>query len=554
MLKSFERYKQTRDRSTLPDDPEALKDIIETLYTEFEDYKEKTNLLMAQMLAKIEALEHEIAVLKKGRFGRRSEKRKEKPSAPPPSSSSASPANGTSSPTDKNTSSSEAKNQNHPGRHALPVHLERVRVENDLPDEEKICPECQGVMTQIKEIITEQLDVLMESLFVTQQVRYQYACKRCYRTIKTSALPAQPIEKGKFGTSLLAYLMIQKFEYYLPCYRLEKWFDRQGVPVSRMTISTSLIKAAFLLEPIVNCFHKKIQEGDHIFTDDTPMPTLDPGTGKTKTGRIWVYTQKEKEGDGGVTVYTYTPSRHGKYPHEFLKDFKGYVQADAFSGLNALFTEKDDQGTVMRKEVGCWAHSRRKFVDILSYDPHSLATTVVDWIGDLYAIERRAKKANLTDDQRRWLRRNQSKPILKRIRRWLKQYYPHVVPKSALGQAMGYAINNWRALTRFLEDGTLEIDNNRSERKIKTIVMGRKNHLFVGSKEGGKAATIIYRVIETCRQNDVDPFLYLKDVLERVSTHPNSRIDELLPANWKKRYGPAAHDEATDEDDMALAA
>ena len=168
MLKSFERYKQTRDRSTLPDDPEALKDIIETLYTEFEDYKEKTNLLMAQMLAKIEALEHEIAVLKKGRFGRRSEKRKEKPSAPPPSSSSASPANGTSSPTDKNTSSSEAKNQNHPGRHALPVHLERVRVENDLPDEEKICPECQGVMTQIKEIITEQLDVLMESLFVTQ--------------------------------------------------------------------------------------------------------------------------------------------------------------------------------------------------------------------------------------------------------------------------------------------------------------------------------------------------------------------------------------------------
>jgi transposase len=409
-------------------------------------------------------------------------------------------------------------------------------------------------MTKIKEIITEQLDVLMESLFVTQQVRYQYACKRCYRTIKTSALPAQPIEKGKFGTSLLAYLMVQKFEYYLPYYRLEKWFERQGVPVSRMTISTSLIKAAFLLEPIVDFFHKKIQEGYHIFTDDTPMPTLDPGTGKTKTGRIWVYTQKEKEGDGGVTVYTYTASRHGKYPQEFLKDFKGYVQADAFSGLNALFTEKDDEKNLMRKEVGCWAHSRRKFVDILSYDPHSLATTVVDWIGDLYAIERRAKKANLTDEQRRWLRKNQSKPILKKIRRWLKQYYPHVVPKSALGQAMAYAINNWRALTRFLEDGALEIDNNRSERKIKTIVMGRKNHLFVGSEEGGKAAAIIYSVIETCRQNEVDPFLYLKDVLERVSTHPNSRIDELLPANWKKLYGTATHDEARDKDDMALAA
>jgi transposase len=549
-LKSFERYKQTRDRSTLPDDPETLKDIIETLYTEFEAYKEKTNLLMAQMLAKIEALEHEIAVLKKNRFGRRSEKRKEKSSSKPPSSSSAD----TPSSPDKTPSTSQAKNQNHPGRHTLPPHLERVRVEHDLSPEEKICPECQGLMTKIKEILTEQLDVMMESLFVTQQVRYQYACRQCYSTIKTSALPAVPIEKGKFGTSLLAHLMIQKFEYYLPYYRLEKWFDRQGVPTSRMTISTSLIKAAFLLEPIVNCFHDMIQKGDHIFTDDTTMPTLDPGTGKTKTGRIWVYTQKEQEGNSGVTVYTYTPSRHGKYPQDFLKNFKGYVQADAFSGLNALFTQKDDEENLMRKEVGCWAHSRRKFVDVLTYDPHSIATTVVDWIGDLYAIEDRAKKANLSDEQRRWLRRNQSKPILKKIRRWLKQYYPKVVPKSALGQAMAYVINNWRALTRFLEDGKLEIDNNRSERKIKTIVIGRKNHLFVGSEEGGKAAAIIYSIIETCRQNSVDPFLYLKDVLERVSTHPNSRIDELLPANWKKRYDPAVTDEAKDEDDMALAA
>lgn len=551
-MKSFERYKQTRDRSDLPDDSETLKDIIVELYTEFEDYKEKTNILMAQLLAKIEALEHEVAVLKRNRFGRRSEKSKTKPSSSSTSSSGSSSDHSLSA--SSHTTNEVLKNHNHPGRNALPPHLERERVEHDLSAEEKICPECQGLMTKIKEIVTEHLDAFMSSLFVTQHVRFQYACKKCYSTIKLSNLPAQPIEKGKFGSSALAYLMIQKFEYYLPYYRLEKWFERQGVPVSRVTISASLIKAAFLLEPIVACLHKKIEQGDHVFTDDTTMPTLDPGAGKTKVGRIWVYTQNEKEGDGGVTVYEYTPSRHGKYPQEFLKNFKGYIQADAFSGLNALFTGKDAHGKPMRKEVACWAHSRRKFVDILAYDPDSIATTVVNWIGDLYVIERRLKKANLSNEQRCWLRRNQSKPILKKIRRWLKQYYPKVVPKSALGQAMAYVINNWRALTRFLEDGKLEIDNNRSERKIKTIVIGRKNHLFVGSEEGGKATAIIYSVIETCRQNAVDPFLYLKDVLERVSTHPNSRIDELLPANWKKLYGPTAYDEARDEDDMALAA
>ena len=544
-MKPLEIYKQTRDRSKLPNDPEALKDIIEELYTEFEDYKKKTDSLMAQLLAKIETLEHEITVLKRNRFGRRSEKSKTKSS-----SSSASSDTSSSSSPNKTTSSQSKKNQNHPGRNALPPHLERARVEHDLSPEEKICPECQGLMTKIKEIITEQLDVIISSLFVAQQVRFQYACKKCYSTIKLSDLPAQPIEKGKFSPSLLSYLMIQKFEYYLPCYRLERWFARQGVPVSRATISASLIKAAFLLEPIVDCLHKKIEQGNHVFTDDTTMPTLDPGTGKTKVGRIWVYTQKENALDGGVTVYQYTPSRHGKYPQEFLKNFKGYVQADAFSGLNALFTVKNAQEQLVRKEVACWAHSRRKFVDILEYDPDSIAKAVIELIGSLYDIERRATQMNFNDEQRRWLRKNKSKPILKRIKRWLKQYSPQVVPKSSLGQAMAYVINNWRALTRFLEDGKLEIDNNRSERKMKTIVMGRKNHLFVGNEAGGKAAAIIYSLIETCRQNDVDPFLYLKDVLERVSTHPNSRIEELLPAEWKKLYGT----QDTEDEAMAMAA
>jgi transposase len=535
-------YKDCRDRSKLPNDVESLKDIIIYQQKAFSDYREKTDLLVQILMDKIERLEQEIGVLRRHRFGQKSEKSK-KPSGP-----SSKEREDTLSP----KSCSEACNRNHPGRNPLPRHLKRVPLHHDLKDEEKICPVCQGNLTRIKDLKTEQLDIIPVQLIVKEHVRARYACRKCYGTIKVADIPAQPIDKGIASSGLLAHLIVEKFDYYLPCYRLEKWFTRQGVDISRSTIVGWFYKCGILLEPLVEVMRQKgLIPSDHLFSDDTPMPTLDPGAGKTKVGRLWVYTQKETEDHGGMTVYQYTPTREGKYPKEFLEGFKGYLQADAYSGFNGLF-EANEQGEVLRIEVGCWAHVRRKFVDIVKQCPGSIVQEMIDMIGELYGVERVATKADLSENKRRWLRKNNSKRILKRIYRWLKYHQPKVVPKSPLRQAIGYTLNNWRAITAFLAHGKLEIDNNRSERKIKPIVMGRKNHLFVGSEQGGKTAATFYSLIETCRQNNINPAIYLADVLEKIPTHPNKRIEELLPHNWKKSQ--QQRPTATAEQPTAIAA
>ena len=520
------------DRSQLPNDVEELKDIIEYQWKEFAHYKQQTDLLIQQLMQKIESLEQEVAALKRNRFGQRSEKSKKEKGSPSFSKNKEGPSGA--------QSSLKGLNQNHPGRKPLPSHLERVQIQHDLKAEEKRCPECDSLLTRIKDITTEQLDLILAQLIVKEHVRSRYACRKCYSTIKVADLPAQPIDKGIASSELLAHLIVEKFDYYLPCYRLEKWFARQGVDISRSTLWGWFFKCGLLLEPLVEVMHRQeLLTGDHLFSDDTTMPTLDPGTGKTKVGRIWVYTQKATMHHGGITVYQYTPSREGKYPEAFLKGFKGYLQVDAYSGFNGLFAA-NEQGEMTCKELGCWAHVRRKFVDIVKVYPDSIAQEMVDRIGELYIIEKRATVADMSDWKRRCFRKKKSKPILKKIYRWLQDYQPKVVPKSPLGQAIGYALNNWRALITFLGDGKLEIDNNRSERKIKPIVIGRKNHLFVGSEQGGKTAAIFYSLIETCRDNDVNPTTYLADVLERIPTHPNRLIHELLPHNWKKlRQQPA---------------
>ncbi|MBY0462387.1 MAG: IS66 family transposase [Alphaproteobacteria bacterium] len=530
MKESLEFYKDCRDRSLLPNDVEVLKDIIvyqweviDKLRTDFQDYRQKTDLVIDQLMKKIESLDQQVSALKRNRFGQRSEKNKTKNK---PSSSLTEDAPGSKA-------SNTVSNQNHRGRNPLPEHLERVPVEYDLKTEEKVCPDCHAFLTRINNLVTEQLDVIPAQLIVKQHVRARYACRKCYGVIKTAEMPAQPIDKGRASAELLAHLIVEKFDYYLPCYRLQRWFLRQGVDISRSTVSGWLYKAGVLLKPLVDFQKNELISCGHIFSDDTTMPTLAPGTGKTKIGRLWVYTQRPTKTHGGITIYQYTPTREGIHPETFLKGFKGYLQVDAYSGYNGLFAA-NDEGEIHCQEVGCWAHARRKFVELVTLHPDSVAQEVLDLIGSLYEIERQAKEGGLTDLGRRALRKKKSKPILKKIYNWLHRYKPEVVPKNPLGQAIAYAVNNWIALTRFLGDGKLEIDNNRAERKIKPIVMGRKNHLFVGGDQGGETLAIFYSVIETCRQNDVNPVTYLADVLERIPTHPNKRIEELLPYNWKK--------------------
>jgi transposase len=512
-------------RSQLPNDVEALKDIIDDIVPVLRNLHQQNILLQkqveelqkqnSQLQQRVEHLENQVALLKRDKFGKKSEK------MPPTGGSSSGSIPKVGNPPKK-----------HPGRHALPPHLARVRIEYDLAEADKVCPLCQEPLTKIQEVVSEQLDVIPAQLQAKEHVRFKYACRHCYGFIKTADIPAQALDKGLPTSSLLAHILVNKFTDHLPFYRQQRWFNRQQYSVSRSTLWNWEKNCAIALEPLVSCLKRELTAGDHLFSDDTPMPTLEKGHKKAKVGRMWVYTRQPTEKQKALSVYEYTPDRKGEHPQAFLKGFSGYLQADAYSGFDPLFS-KDTEGRQKVKEVGCWGHSRRKFVDVLTLDPNSIAQELLEMIQSLYLIERHMKQASYSDDLKKWLRRKRAKPILKKIRRWLNIHQPRAAPKSALGQAIGYALNHWRALTTFLGDGRLEIDNNRAERAIKPIVIGRKNFLFMGGPNGGKAAAIMFSLMESCKQNAVDPYYYLEDVLQRLPTHPNKRIHELLPHHWK---------------------
>lgn len=500
-------------RNVLPNDVEVLKDIIDGLVIALKALRKEHEELKAQ-----------VELLRQEKFGKKSEKKKPQ---------------GYEARLKERVKSSSKK---HPGRQALPDHLARVRVEYDLSEEEKVCPLCQEPMEKIQDIKTEQLDIVPTTLQVKQHIRFMYACRKCYGGIKRAPLSHQPLEKGLPTSRLLALVMTNKFADHMPFYRQEKWFARQGCPVPRSTLWGWENKITSDLEPIVNCLKTDIQTRDHVFGDDTPMPTLEKGLGRTKTGRFWTYTSPRTEDKAEVIVYEYTPDRKGEHPQAFLKGTRGFFQSDAYSGFNKLLENKikpkpiyssQDSPSPTLTSVGCWSHVRRKFVEVLKIDPLSVAQDVVDFIGELYKVERRAKEAGNTPQERQRLREEDSKPILKKIHKWLLTHKTRASPTGNLGKAIQYALNHWDSLNTFLLEGRLEIDNNRSERALKPIVMGRKNYLFMGGPRGGKAAATLYSLIETCKANKVDPYHYLADVLERLPTHSNKRIHELLPQNWQ---------------------
>ena len=501
----------TYDRSHLPNDVEALKDIIDGLVVPLKRLHTEYGVLRTEY----EALKEQVELLRHGKFGKKSEKSKVQHSWKP----------------EKKTP------KKHPGRQALPEHLERVREEYDLSEEEKVCPLCQEIMEKIREIATEQLDVVPITLQAKQHVRFVYACRKCYGGIKCASRPPQALEKGLPSPRLLAHVMASKFADHTPLYRQEQWFARQGCPVTRSTMWGWENKAASELQPLADCLIAEVQARDHIFGDDTTMPTLAPGLGRTQTGRFWIYASPRTKDKAEIIVYQYTANRKGEHPQTFLKNSKGFFQSDAYSGFNKLLQNKQKQVAKTNEgptltSVGCWGHVRRKFVEVLLIDPLSVAKEVIEMIQELYQVEKQAKEDGFTPAQRKKLRNKKSKPILKRIHKWLLYHESRASPKGGLGKAIGYARNCWSTLETFLEDGRLEIDNNRSERGIKPIVIGRKNYMFMGGPRGGEAAATLYTLIETCKANKVDPYHYLADVLERIPTHPNKRIQELLPQNW----------------------
>jgi len=418
------------------------------------------------------------------------------------------------------------------GRRPLPASLPRKPVVHDVPAELRPCPDCGQTRQRFGEEVREQLEYVPASLIVLRHIRPKYVCQACQANIVIADRLPEPIEKGLPGPGLLAHVAVGKYADHLPLYRQEGIFQRFGVELSRSTMCGWMASAAGLLEPIVKAMLKRVLLSRVVQTDDTTVPVQDHDGPGIKTGRLWVQIG---DGDNHFLVYDYTPDRSGAGPERVFKGFEGYLQADAYSAYDALFKG----GRIV--EVGCWMHARRKFYDARTSDP-TRSHLMLAWIVGLYEVEEQAKKARKKHpdwDDATWhayrhdLRSKHSRPILEAIRTWLEIERPKVLPKSPMNEAIGYALNHWAALVRPWEAGFLEIDNGASERAMKPVALGRKNWLFAGSDEGGKTAATLMSVCATCKELAIDPFAYLRDVLERVSTHPNSRIAELLPDRWK---------------------
>jgi transposase len=408
------------------------------------------------------------------------------------------------------------------GRRPLPAHLPRRRVEIDVADTDKQCA-CGHAKTRIGEDTSEKLEYEPASFIVIETVRPKYACPHCHEGVVQAPAPPQAVEKSLAGEGLLAHVVISKYVDHLPLHRLEGIFAREQIDLPRSTLCGWVAEVAAALTPIGDQLRREIVAAEYLQTDDTSITVLDERGGSFK-GRLWTYLDPLTH----QVVYDATPTHEGEGPAAFLATFRGQLQADAYSGYDALYAS----GRV--SEIGCWAHARRRFVEAFLIDTN--AALMIALIQQLYEVEHDA--VDLDADARRALRQERSLPLLAKIDAERQALTAIVLPKSPLGEAVRYLTNQWTALQRYVEDGRVAIDNNRAENQLRLVAVGRKNWLFAGSFEGARRAALLYSLVQSCKLANVAPFSYLKDVLLRVATHDHRRIDQLTPKRWAETFGP----------------
>jgi transposase len=520
----------------LPDDAESLKRLVLDLSAErdlaWQALKFKT--------LELEKLKLQLAKLRRMQFGRSSEKLAREVAQlelaieeiEASEAATAEPA-AVAPPTSADAADEEAapSQKRKPARRPLPAHLPRETV---MHAPAATCPDCGGESRVRGEDRSEVLEYVPGHFKIVEHVRPKVSCRAC-ETIRQAPAPVLPIERGRPGPGLLAHVLTSKYCDHLPLYRQSEIYARDGVDLNRSTLAGWVGRAAFELRPLVEAVAAHVLAGEVVHGDDTPVPVLAPGTGKTATGRLWTYVRDERPWASPLppaVLYRYSPDRRGLHPRSHLEGFHGILQADGYAGFNELYKS----GAVT--EVACWAHVRRKFFDIHAASGAPLARQALDRIGALYGIEKEI--GGLPADRRRAIRQSRAGPLLDDLKAWFEATLPRISGKSELAGAIRYALTRWSQLTRYRDDGHLAIDNNAAERAIRGIALGRKNWLFAGSDAGGARAAAIYSLIETAKLNGIDPEAWLRDVFSRLASHPARHNDELQPWHWATAQSPAA--------------
>jgi len=501
----------------LPDDPEALK-----------------ALLIAER-AKTERLTQIIKELQRHRFGRRAESLpidqlelgledvQQVDAASEAAAEAADPARRAASTMKRRTN-----------RGSLPAHLPRIEQLVDIDD--KTCPACAGALHRIGEDVAERLDIIPAQFRVLVVRRPKYACRACQEFVVQAPAPARLIEGGLPTETTVAHVVVAKYADHLPLYRQAQIYARQGIDLDRSTLADWTGRAAFLLRPLHARLLEKLKASPKLFADETTAPVLDPGRGRTKTGQLWAYARDDRPWGGPDppgAAYVYAPDRTGERPIQHLAGFTGVLQVDGYGGYRKLAS------TTAVMLAFCWSHVRRKFYELAASGPAPIATEALERIAALYAIE--ADIRGRPADERRAARQARSRPLIQALEPWLRARLETLSQKSKLAEAIRYALGRWEGLTRFLDDGRIEIDSNIVERAIRPLALGRKNHLFAGSDGGAEHWAVLASLIETCKLNHVDPEAYLADVITRiVQGHPQSEIDQLLPWVYRPATAPVA--------------
>ncbi len=437
-----------------------------------------------------------------------------------------------SEPVEADSGEPRTRRKKHPGRRPLPNNLPRVVKVHEVDPKDLVCDSCHEIKVEFAREVTEKIDIEPAKVTVVLHERPKYSCARCKNGVVMAPMPPSVLEKGLAEAGAIAHTVVSKTADHLPLHRLEQILARSGVHIDRNTLQDWFDAAASSFEPLVAFMKRNVLSSPVIQSDDTRVQVLARPRG-SYTGHLWCYVSP-----GGEVVYDFTEDRGGEGPRSFLGDYQGYLQADAYSGYDQIYAS----GRVI--EVGCMAHARRKFFDARESDTGHV-DPILKVIGELYRIERRARDEELDDGGRRALRQLESAGLMTALHELLLATRQAVLPKSPVAAAIGYALNQWKALNRFLEDGRLEIDNNGAERALRGIAVGRSNWLFAGSAEGGRRAAILYSIVETCRRQNIDPYRYMRDVLEKLPTWSHKRIAELTPKGWKHAFPELAADAAT---------